>query len=261
MLELYHALTSTCSQKVRFCLAEKDLAWVDRQVDILSDSHLTPEYLALNPLGVVPTLVHDGRPVTESSVICEYLDDVFPQLSKSPSDAYEIAQMRAWMAFFAEIPTSFIRVVTLHMLSKTKQSAVSEEGYIANTEKRPVRKYIFRKMGRDGFPPDEIKSAFDGLRQTAERVDAQLHGRDWIVGDEFSLADIVLIPAIDRLDDLGLSAVWTGLPRFSDWWERVKERPAYAEAFPHGSRFSHYAPSVGERAREVYKLELGQWAG
>lgn len=261
MIELYHALTSTCSQKVRYCLAEKGLAWIDRHVDILSDSHLTEEYLALNPLGVVPTLMHDGRPVTESSVICEYLDEVFPNPPKRPRDAYQRAKMRAWMAFFSEIPTAFIRVVTLHMLSKTIQSAVSEESYIANTEKRPVRKYVFRKMGREGFPPEEIKSAFDGLRQTVELVDAELEGRDWITGNAFSLADIVLLPAIDRLDDLGLSAVWTGLPRFSQWWERVKERPAYAEAYPRGSRFSDYAPDVGDRAREVYKLELAQWGG
>ncbi|WP_195908352.1 glutathione S-transferase family protein [Novosphingobium sp. Gsoil 351] len=259
MLELYHALTSTCSQKVRFCLAEKGLTWVDRHVDILSDSHLTPDYLALNPLGVVPTLVHDGQAVTESSVICEYIDDVFPSPCLAPSGAYQKAQMRSWMAFFSEIPTSFIRVVTLHMLTKSKQDAVSEEDYIANTERRPVRKYIFRKMGRGGFPADEIKSAFDGLRQTAERVDEQLKASEWIAGDQFSLADIVLLPSIDRLEDLGLDAVWAGLPRFGDWWSRVKSRPAYAQAYPKGSRFSHYAPDVRVRAREVYRQELTQF--
>jgi glutathione S-transferase len=74
VIELFHAHISTCSQKVRLCLAEKGLAWTDHPLDFAKAEHLTPAYLALNPNGVVPTLVHDGRPVIDSSVICEYLE-------------------------------------------------------------------------------------------------------------------------------------------------------------------------------------------
>lgn len=259
MLELYHALYSTCSQKVRFCLAEKGLEWTDRHIDLFSDHQLKPEYLALNPDGVVPTLVHDGRPVTESSVICEYLDDVFPDTSRSPADAYGKAVMRSWMAFIAEIPTSFIRVVTLHLVFKTRQSVISEEEYAANTERRPVRKYIFRKMGSNGFPESDIRSAFDGLRQTAERVDKRLEKGRWIMGDELTLADMMLVPTIDRMEDLSLEAVWADLSRFSDWWERIKQRPAYGATYPPAARFSYYGPDVRDCAGDVYKSMLSRW--
>ena len=76
MLELYTNPMSPCAQKVRIVLAEKGLEWTPHQVSLKDKENLEPWYLKLNPLGVVPTLVHDGKPVIESSIICEYLDDL-----------------------------------------------------------------------------------------------------------------------------------------------------------------------------------------
>ena len=80
MLELYNFPPSTCSLKVRICLAEKGLEWVDHRLDSRDGDHLKPEYLKLTPNGVVPTLIHDGNVIIDSSVICEYLDEVFPEI-------------------------------------------------------------------------------------------------------------------------------------------------------------------------------------
>ncbi len=102
MIELYNRLTSTCSQKVRMCLAEKHLDYDDIWIDGNKKENLSPEYLKLNPNGVVPTMVHDGKVIIDSSVICEYLDEVFPHPSLSPNDPVERAQMRAWMRFAEE---------------------------------------------------------------------------------------------------------------------------------------------------------------
>jgi ganglioside-induced differentiation-associated protein 1 len=77
MIELYHHGSSVCAAKVRFVLAEKDVAWTGHYVDILKGDQFDPSYLKLNAKAVVPTLVHDGVVVPESSVICEYLDEVF----------------------------------------------------------------------------------------------------------------------------------------------------------------------------------------
>lgn len=100
MIELYHAPTSTCSQKVRMCLFEKDVEWISRPLNLASDEHLTPAYLAINPNGVVPTLVHDDKPIIDSSVICEYLDEIFTLPRLSPSDPVRRAAMRSWMRFY-----------------------------------------------------------------------------------------------------------------------------------------------------------------
>ena len=76
---LYNAPQSTCSQRVRFVLNAKQLAFDEIKLDLLAGDQLKPDYLALNPNGVVPTLDHDGNIVIDSSVIIEYLDEVAPQ--------------------------------------------------------------------------------------------------------------------------------------------------------------------------------------
>ena len=96
MLTLYHHPSSTCSAKVRLVLAEKGIAWTGKVVDILRGEQFAPEYLALNAAGVVPTLVHDGRVVRESLVICEYLEEAFPGASLVPTNYVERARMRVW---------------------------------------------------------------------------------------------------------------------------------------------------------------------
>src|SRR5262249_36014973 len=82
-MELYHTVNSVCAQKVRIQLEEKGLPWTSRLMTLRGDQ-FAPEYLKLNPNGVVPTLVHDGEPVIESSVILYYLEECFPQPSLMP---------------------------------------------------------------------------------------------------------------------------------------------------------------------------------
>lgn len=85
-LELYHSHISTCSQKVRIALAEKGIDWVSRPVDLSKHENLTPAFLAINPNGVVPAFVHDGRPIYESTVMYEYLDERWPDAPRLAPD-------------------------------------------------------------------------------------------------------------------------------------------------------------------------------
>src|SRR5215469_16987801 len=87
MLELYHNNISVCAQKVRVVLAEKNQPWTSHQLSFVRGEHLTPEFKKINPRGVVPVLVHDGHTIVESSVICAYLDEVFPDPPLMPKDA------------------------------------------------------------------------------------------------------------------------------------------------------------------------------
>jgi glutathione S-transferase len=78
MMILHHGWRSSASRRVRLCLAEKGLAYEGHVVDMTAMEHHSPEYLRINPLGVIPALIHDGRPLHESGTICEYLDEAFP---------------------------------------------------------------------------------------------------------------------------------------------------------------------------------------
>ncbi len=94
MLELYHDWDAFCCIKVRFCLAEKRVPWTSRVVNLQRMEQLRPEFLALNPNGVVPVLVHDGQVLTESSFINEYIDEVFEGPRLVPINAAERHAMR-----------------------------------------------------------------------------------------------------------------------------------------------------------------------
>jgi glutathione S-transferase len=102
MLTLYDFGNSVCCQKVRITLVEKGLEWKAIRVDLFKSEQYDPKYLKMNPKGVVPTLVHNGTPVIESTLICEYIDDTFPDPPLIPKDPAERAQMRLWSKFVDE---------------------------------------------------------------------------------------------------------------------------------------------------------------
>ena len=96
MLTLYHGDTAVCAAKVRVVLSEKGIEWQGKEINLGRGDQFDREYLKLNPNGVVPTLVHDGNVLIESTVINEYLDEVFAQKPLRPEGAYLRAKVRLW---------------------------------------------------------------------------------------------------------------------------------------------------------------------
>jgi glutathione S-transferase len=240
MLELHHAPMSTCSQKVRICLAEKGLDWIDHRVNLAKNENLTPEYLALNPNGVVPTLVHDGRAIVDSSVICEYLDEVFPTPALTPADAFGRARMRGWMRYLEEVPTAAVRVPSFNMALIARYKDLDETTFqTTQADIRPLRKEFYARMGTKGFPAEDFRAALDNIRKTCARVETALANGPWLLGELYSIADIVLAPSIDRMADLGFAHLWEkDYPRVADWRARMTARPAFQKAYFPGCRFS-----------------------
>lgn len=236
MLELYNAPISTCSQKVRMVLAEKGLDWVDRRLRFELAEHRTPEYLALNPNGVVPTLVHDGLPVIDSSVINEYLDEVFPRPALRPSKPIDLARMRAWRQYIDEVPTPSIRVPSFNTFFVPKFALMSDAQFRAMAEALPLRRDFYLKMGRTGFAQDEVDAALRRLRQALERMERSLDATEWLADDRFTLADVSIMPIVVRLEDLALTPLWGDLPHVAHWYKRVQQRPSFATTYYAGAR-------------------------
>jgi len=141
MLVLYHAPHSTCSQKVRLVLHEKGAKFDEVRIDLGKKEQLKPDYLALNPNGVVPTLVDDGVPIVESSVICEYLDEKYPHNPLVPSDIVERARMRAWTHYIEEVAVGAIRVPSFNRAFLSRFEGQDQKQFEENEIKpRPVRK-------------------------------------------------------------------------------------------------------------------------
>lgn len=234
MLELYHAHISTCSQKVRLCLAEKGLKWTNYPMELRRGEQLTPTYLALNPNGVVPTLVHDGRVVIDSSVICEYLDEIAPAQGTRlmPEGPFGRATVRAWLRYIEEVPTVAIRIPSFNQLFLSGWASLQPEARERFIARTPLRKGHYRNFGTEGFAKATVDESMHRLRQTVERIDAAVaNGSPWLAGEAISIADFCVLPTIVRMTDLGLESVWSALPRFQDWYDRIKSRPSFETAF------------------------------
>jgi len=246
---LYNAPQSTCSQRVRFVLNAKKLPFDEVKLNLLEGDQLRPEYLKLNPNGVVPTLDHDGDIVTDSTVITEYLDEVSPDHSFTPEEPLARARMRALMHFIDEMPAPAVRVPTFNLAFLPSFQKMSRDEFIAMAESKPLRREFMLKMGQTGFPQAEMDDALGRLRRTYERMDAEIakSGGPWLGGKAITLADVAVMPALVRMHDLGF-ADWQDLPRVAEWFEAIRAQPAFGPTYYHGSLLSERFPHLREQA-------------
>jgi len=247
MIELFHNHASTCSQKVRICLAEKGLDYVSRHINLGTFEHLTAEYLEINPNGVVPALRHDGGVVIESTVICEYLDEVFPQTPLSPPDPLARASMRAWLRFIDEVPSMAVRVPTFQNLVLPAYQRLSRDEFDRLADSMPVRKQFIMRMGQDGFSSTEYQGSIEQLDRSLRRMEKALEAGAWLIGDQFTIADICVLPVLHRMEEMGMAAMWQAdMPRVTDWYVRATARPSFAKAIYPEAKLAHIFPALRE---------------
>ncbi len=237
MLELYHHGSSACAAKVRFALAEKQLDWTGHYVDIMRGEQFAPDYLALNPKGVVPLLVHDGLAIPESTVICEYAEEAFPAHPIYPSATAERMQVRLWTKAVDEElhpACSALTYVVSHRHTILRNGVGSFETFLANgaTEGVAARTLKWQWINEGLAAP----GAADKIRlydRYLHKMEAALDGRDWLIGTAFSMADIAMAPYVNRCAALALDGMWTGgrMPNVERWFAQVKARPSFHPAF------------------------------
>ena len=190
---------------------------------------------------MVPTLVHDGNVIIDSSVIMEYLEEVFPTIQLTPGDPVGRAHIRAWLHYFDEVPTPSARYPSFNRFLIRTLEKMNHEGFTADAEARPLRKHLYQRMGQHGFPQEDTDQALENLVQSMDRIEATLksHGSPWIMGEQFTIIDASYLPNIDWLDDLGYARMWQDeRPLVSDWYDRIRARPSYPIAYYEGSRHS-----------------------
>ena len=186
----------------------------------------------------MPTLVHNDEVIIDSSVILEYLDDLFPEIDLRPESALARAQMRVWLRFFEEVPVPAIRIPSYNRVFLRHYQNMTEEEFLAVAEKKTLRKDFFLKMGRTGYSEAEMTQAMGKLANTIQRMEQALaNGGPWLMG-EYSQADISIIPVIMRMQDLGLGYLWDDCPSVADWFDRYRQRSALINTFYHTSLLS-----------------------
>ena len=229
MLVLYHAGLTQASIKVRLTLHEKGLRYESRYLCIPEQQHLTPEYLAINPDGQVPTLDPVGVVNTETTVINEYLDDAFPQPALRPASALARAQMRRWGQIVDEHLFPAMATLGWHFgvgpVLRAKDSALIDRALASIPLASKKQKWL--KAARTRFSQADLDEARDRIKYAIRRMECTLARHDYLAGASFSLADINVFSSVQRMPRWAPDLMNTDAsPHTFQWFQRVLQRPA-----------------------------------
>lgn len=224
-LHLYHSGFSTCSQSVRMALGEKKLSWSSHTLDLKSNEHLSPEYLSINPYGVVPTLVHDGRVITDTLDVLSYLDTFSSSLALT--DGGEIAQVwvKRWLAFK---PKSKVLSFEFLFREAGRRSPEHLNQYLTRHPNPNFVQFQREFNSHDGLPKEKVRLAVYTAHQDMHDLNQQLTSYDFIAGHALGLPDILWMPKIHRLQ-------WTLFPfelypAVQSWYKRMLVRASFQRA-------------------------------
>ena len=200
MRVLYHLPLSPHARKVRLVLAEKRLPF---ELRVEKTWERREAYLSLNPASTVPTLEEDnGLVVADSTVICEYLDEAYPDVSLMGQTLAERVEVRRLAAWF---DGKFGREVTENLLGE---------------------KHMRRLTGRGNPEPAAIRTGYAALRYHLDYIGWLAETRKWLAGSVLSLADFAAAAHLSSLDFIG-DVDWSLSPAAKEWYARVKSRPSF----------------------------------
>lgn len=195
MIKLYDYPDCPFCQKVRVVLAEKDLEFEIKPVDLRKGEQKAPEFLKLNPYGKVPVLIDDDIVIYDSTVIDEYLDEEYPNPPLMPEDSAGRARVRLLEDF-------------------CDNSFIPPAGAILAELHKP-------EAERDN---EKIKKYQADVNRVLARLEVALEGKQYLA-DEFSLADVAFVPRVLILAQLGIE-LDARLHNVAAWIARLRERPS-----------------------------------
>lgn len=244
-LVLYDHPASPCARRVRIALLEKGLGFERRLIDLARLEQKAPWYLALNPNGVVPTLVHGERAIYESNVITEYVDDVFPGPRLYPQDPWLRARAKMWLAFELEMAKEF-RPLLYHRVMGPLQRRRPKDEVMSDahreTDDAAHLAWVSRVYDGTVLADDEAKRLDHLLGARLDHLDAALARSSHLVGDAFSIADVSVLPRVAMFPWIQLPLDAARHPNVVRWLADNEARPSFAASLAP-------APPVAEEAR------------
>lgn len=216
-------------------LAEKGVAdWLPHHIHLFKGEQFDPAYLKLNPKAQVPTLVHDGVVIRESTLICDYLDELYPDPPLKPSAPAEVAHMREWIKEADEGGFEGVASLSFVAVFRAKLLAMPEDERNAYWAGQTVLERTQRQQSCvfEGLDSPYAMRAIACWERIFAKIDKTIvGGGPWLMGKQFTLADLELATFIARLDGLKLVEPWLAdRPNAQAWWRAIKSRPSYSEA-------------------------------
>lgn len=192
-------------------------------------------YLALNPNGVVPTLLHGEQVLFESNIINEYLDAVLPQPALVPEDIHLQAEMRMWMAFELEWAKPFRQAIyETYGKRRVRDSGLDEPSLrreIAARTSNPVYQSLAIKNLLEDKNEQLLKVSVTIIKERMQWMEQELsYGRSFLLGENFSLADIALAPRLDLFELIEVQDFYSSFPNIQAYMTRIKARPSWRDS-------------------------------
>jgi glutathione S-transferase len=243
MLELYHNINSVCAQKVRIALAEKGQKVTEHVLTLQGDQN-DPAYMKLNPNGVVPTLVHDGNVIVESSLILYYIDEAFPTPPLMPADPVARHRVRLYNKLIDEYMHNACTIMTFATAFRPRFLKMSREAWLTEINKAPLKRRAEYKRSviEQGLESEFVIDALHQHQKMISWMADDLKRGPFLAGEAFSNADCAVIPYILRLELLKLGAMWQREPAIVDWWARVRERASVKSTIVDRMQEADWAP-------------------
>ena len=232
-LKYYHAEPLANSLKSMVPLFEKGLPWQSVYVDLHKFEQHQPWFVAINPEGQVPVLDHDGFIVTHTSVINEYLEDVFPDVPLRPRDPVGAARMRYWNKFCDEQVMNYVSMHGWHRMVGVIARGIESGDFEKLVERIPLYEQREKwKTARSGFSEADLANATRKIELAVDKVEDQLGRTTWLAGEMYTLADINFFAHCGMMLARMFPEIGTQQrsPRLLAWAERMRQRPGVAAA-------------------------------
>lgn len=232
-LRYYHAEPVANSLKSMIPLKEKGLEFESVYVDLHKFEQHSDWFVKINPEGQVPVLDHDGTIITHTTVINEYLEDVFPDIPLRPRDPVGAARMRYWNKFIDEHVMNHVSMHGWHRMVGVIARNIESGEFEKLLENIPLpdqrKKWL---TARSGFSETDLANATDKIVYAVDKVEKQLGETRWIAGNDFTLADINFYShcgmMVERMfPDLDIAQ---RAPRLVEWRDRMTARDGVASA-------------------------------
>ena len=225
---VYHWEPNAASARVLIALVEKQVPFESRYVDLLAFEQHRPDYLALNPRGQVPVLVRDGEAFSESSYICEYLDEAFPEHPLMPVEPLARWRARWWQKY---VDDYFAQAVSELAWNACRPAGLGDAPAQPPTAER--RDAWAEALA--GYAPERLEAAKERVRLAVAEIENSDIFSGWLAGDAFSIGDIAVFSYACYLPRVAPELVDEATaPRTAAWLGRVAARPAVQTALAMG---------------------------
>ncbi|MBI2994788.1 MAG: glutathione S-transferase family protein [Gammaproteobacteria bacterium] len=229
MLDLYHWEPNANSAKVMIGLAEKGLEFRSQYVDLLQFEQYLPGFLALNPFGQVPVLVHNGEVITESSLILEYLAEAFPAQRLAPTDPKGWYDAQAWGKYVDYNLGPSVSSIGWHQVMAPVMKNRDQNKLREAVNRIPIweRKAAWMTATGESYPEEQLANSRRKIELAVKRIEETLRRSSWLLGADYSIVDIgafALSCTLPRLLPDVVNA--KSAPKMMDWLARINARPA-----------------------------------